>query len=118
MNLNHVHLGTKNLDSFISFYNKYFDFIKKFDHGEGAFLVNKDNFLIAVDPVDEIPSFPKWFHLGFCLGSADEVISLYERMKADEVSIARDMLKEEGAYASFYVRDPDGYLIEISWHNE
>jgi catechol 2,3-dioxygenase-like lactoylglutathione lyase family enzyme len=118
MNLNHVHLGTKNLDKFISFYNEYFGFVKKFDHGEGAFLANDKDFLIAVDPVDSIPEFPKWFHLGFCLDSEQPVHSLYEKMRKDNVNIARDMIAEKGQFASFYFRDPDGYLVEVSWHNE
>ena len=39
-------------------------------------------------------------------------------MKSKNVDIVRDMLAEKGEFASFYVNDPDGYKIEISWHNE
>lgn len=71
MTLNHVHLGTKNLAAFREFYQRYFGFEKKFDHGEGAFLAN-----------------------------------------------ARELRAEPGVYASFFVKDPDGYRLEISWHDE
>lgn len=118
MNLNHVHLGTKNLVAFQEFYNRYFGFEKKFDHGKGAFLTNSSNFLIAVDPVEVLPELPDWYHLGFCLDNEAEVFQVYEKMRRDKVNIVRDILAEKGAFASFFVKDPDGNKLEISWHNE
>jgi catechol 2,3-dioxygenase-like lactoylglutathione lyase family enzyme len=118
MNLNHVHLGTKNISVFQDFYKKYFGFEKKFDHGSGAFLVNPSGFLIAVDPVETLPDLPEWYHLGFCLDSEAKVFSIYEQMKAGKANIVRDMRAEKGSYASFFVKDPDGNKLEISWHNE
>jgi catechol-2,3-dioxygenase len=118
MTLNHVHLGTKNLEVFKGFYQRYFGFEKKFDHGKGAFLTNKSNFLIAVDPVEVLPIFPEWYHLGFCLDTEAEVHSIYAVMKKEGVNIVRDMMAEEGSFASFFVKDPDGNKLEISWHHE
>ncbi|MGZ3695779.1 MAG: VOC family protein [Bdellovibrionota bacterium] len=118
MNLNHAHLGTKNLSAFKDFYKTYFGFEKKFDHGEGAFLTNKSGFLIAVDPVKELPELPEWYHLGFCLDSESEVLKTYEKMKAGRVNIVRELKTEPGSFASFFVKDPDGNKLEISWHNE
>jgi catechol 2,3-dioxygenase-like lactoylglutathione lyase family enzyme len=118
MNLNHVHLGTKNLILFQEFYKRYFGFEKKFDHGKGAFLTNSSGFLIAVDPVESLPILPEWYHLGFCLDREDEVLSLYEKMKTDGANIVRELRAEKGAYASYFVCDPDGNKLEVSWHNE
>lgn len=118
MNLNHVHLGTKNILVFQDFYGKYFGFKKKFDHGKGAFLTNANGFLIAVDPVDILPNFPEWYHLGFCLDTEAEVFEVYKKMKTDGANIAREMIAETGEFASFYVKDPDGNKLEISWHSE
>ena len=118
MNLNHVHLGTRNLAAFEVFYNQYFGFKKKFDHGQGAFLTNNSGFLIAVDPVHVLPDLPDWYHLGFCLDSEIEVFKIYEKMKEGGANIVRDMRAEAGSFASFFVKDPDGNKIEVSWHNE
>jgi catechol 2,3-dioxygenase-like lactoylglutathione lyase family enzyme len=117
MNLNHVHLGTKDLQVFLNFYDRYFGFKKKFDHGKGAFLYNSSNFLIAVDPVETLPNFPDWFHLGFCLESENEVLDIYEKMKSENVNIVRELLAEKGEFASFYIKDPDENKLEISWHS-
>jgi catechol 2,3-dioxygenase-like lactoylglutathione lyase family enzyme len=118
MTLNHVHLGTQNLEAFIDFYRQYFGFEKKFDRGNGAFLTNQTGFLIAVDPVEELPILPSWYHLGFCLDAEAEVLAVYEKMKIGEANIVRDMRTEKGEFASFFVKDPDGNKIEVSWHNE
>lgn len=118
MNLNHIHIGTKDLQKSVDFYCSIFDFKKKFDHPPGMFLANKAGFLIAIDPVKEVPEFPGWFHIGFCLSSESEVQKIYQKVKEQNVRIARDMMSEENEFASFFIFDPDGYKIEVSWHNE
>lgn len=118
MTLNHVHLGTKNILAIRKFYETYFGFSKKFDHGAGVFLTDKKGFMIAIDPVDQLPQFPEWYHLGFCLDSADEVFKIYDAMKMNNENIVQDMKSSDNEFASFFVKDPDGNKIEISWHNE
>ena len=116
MNLNHVHIGTKDLKKSVEFYTTIFGFKKKFDHDPGIFLDNEAGFLMAIDPVDRVPEFPSWFHLGFCLNSEAEVHELYKKAKDKNVKFARDMMTEKDQFASFFVFDPDGYKIEVSWH--
>lgn len=118
MNLNHIHIGTKDLKSSVEFYSSVFGFKKKFDHDPGIFLDNEAGFLLAIDPVDEVPQLPSWLHIGFCLDTEAEVQRLYQKVKQDNIRIARDMMAEPGQFASFYIYDPDGYKIEVSWHND
>lgn len=116
--MNHIHIGTKDLGRAVQFYNTHFGFTKKFDHEPGIFLEDRQKFLLAIDPVDSVPELPDWFHIGFCYESENEVLRLYKSMRENGVRIARDLMHEEGEFASFYVFDPDGYKIEVSWHNE
>ena len=118
MNLNHVHFGTKDLATFVDFYERYFGFKKKFQSGTTTFLANASGFLIAVDPVDNLPAFPEWYHLGFCLDKEAEVLRMYEKLKAGKANIVRDLVTQEDAFASFFLKDPDGNKLEVSWHNE
>lgn len=118
MNLNHIHLGTENLSKSVEFYSSIFGFKKKFDHEPGIFLENSSGFLIAIDPVDEIPQFPSWFHFGFCIETESEVFEIYKIVKEKNVTISRDMMNQKDEFASFFILDPDGYKIEVSWHNE
>lgn len=82
------------------------------------FLTDKMGFLIAIDPVEVLPELPEWYHLGFCLDNSKEVFAIYEGMRANGENIIRDMKAVENEFASFYVKDPDGNNIEVSWHNE
>lgn len=116
MNLNHIHIGTKTIKKSVDFYMEIFGFKKKFDHNPGVFLNNGSEFLLAIDPVDEIPEFPDCYHIGFCLNSAEVVHKIYKKVKAQNIRIARDMKEQEGEFASFFIFDPDGYKIEVSWH--
>ena len=118
MTLNHVHLGTKDLKRSVEFYSQLFGFKKKFDHDPGVFLENSAGFLIAIDPVDELPVFPSWYHLGFCLGSEQETLDMYAKCKSLGVTIVRDLMLKENQFASFFIFDPDKNKIEVSWHNE
>lgn len=81
MTLNHAHFGTLDLESSVNFYCKYFDFQESSDHGRGAFRCEPAGFLIAIDPVEKLPTLPDWYHLGFCLSNESEVRAKYEVMK-------------------------------------
>ena len=118
LNINHIHIGTMDLKKSVDFYSSIFGFKKKFDHDPGIFLDNEAGFLIAIDPVDEIPKFPSWFHIGFCLDSESEVQKIYQKVKQSDIEIAREMMTEKDQFTSFFIYDPDGYKIEVSWHSE
>ncbi|MGH7161859.1 MAG: VOC family protein [Planctomycetota bacterium] len=113
MDLNHVHLGTTDLAAFRAFHEGCFGFRKRRDHGDGAFLENDEGFMLAVDPVEDVPAFPRWFHLWLTRKSADQVKSLHRRVKPDRVRFAKELMEFEGEAAVFYRRDPDGRVIEV-----
>jgi catechol-2,3-dioxygenase len=118
MTLNHVHLGTKDLKKTVEFYSAVFGFKKKFDHGSGVFIENDAGFLIAIDPVEELPKFPSWYHLGFCLGSEQEALDMYKKCKSLNAGIVRELMHEKNKFASFFITDPNGNKLEVSWHIE
>lgn len=119
MTINHLHLGTKDLAKSVDFYSHYFGFKKKFDHPPGIFLECREGkFLLAIDPVENLPQMPKWYHYGFCLPSEVQVLDLYSKMKSGSAQIVRELMHEKDQFASFFVNDPDGNRIEVSWHNE
>ena len=41
-----------------------------------------------------------------------------QKAKELKVKIACDLMTEKDQFASFFILDPDGYKIEVSWHNE
>jgi catechol 2,3-dioxygenase-like lactoylglutathione lyase family enzyme len=121
MNLNHLHINVPDVSIARAFYERYFGFRFKLDHGDGVFLENNYGVLLAIDPFkkDEKPfEFPSWFHFGFCLSDPQTVKDLYHRMDSDGVEFFRE-LKEFGSDAvNFFCKAPGGYKIEVSWNVE
>src|SRR5262249_31369971 len=54
-------------------------------------------------------------HLGFLVGSPDEVHATAERLRARGVPIAREPRRHRDGSVSAYCRDPDGNLVQILW---
>ena len=118
MTINHLHIATKDMHRSMHFYTRHLNFAKKMDHGEGVFLQDSEGFLLAIDPVEDIPSFPDWFHLGFCMQNKEQVKQIYDSMAAAGVKFAKDYQEYGSEAVAFYAYDPDGYKIEVSWHRE
>jgi catechol 2,3-dioxygenase-like lactoylglutathione lyase family enzyme len=118
LTMNHIHIGTKDLGASREFYESFFGFKKKFDHGDGVFLVDDSNFLLAIDLVKDLPTLPDWFHLGFCLNNKGSVKSIYDKMHSKGIKFAKEYQEYGDDAAAFYVFDPDGYMIEVSWHRD
>lgn len=118
MDLNHIHLGSKNVGNSMEFYQTFFNFKKKFDHGEGVFIENDEGFLIAIDPVKEVPVLPSWFHLGFCLNDRAKVREIYDQMTNAGIKFAKEYADYGDDASAFFCFDPDGYKIEVSWHRD
>ena len=116
MTLNHLHLGSADVAASRAFYARWFGFRHEADHGRGVFLRDREGFLLAIDPADDVPTLPAWFHVGFCLADGDAVRALHARMLEAGVTMATE-LRDFGADAvAFYCLDPDGYRLEVSWH--
>ncbi len=114
MQVNHLHLHVKDLDASQRYYETYFGFREHTYHGPILFLRNEDDFDLALAPDETPEALPPWFHFGCRLASADDVVALLERMKADGAGIAKDLYRDE-TLASFRAADPDGHQIEIYW---
>ena len=69
---------------------------------------------LALGPAEGPPALPAFLHFGF--GDADDagqVRAFRDRLAGDGVEIAE--FSDEPDYVSVKVRDPDGYVVEVSW---
>jgi catechol 2,3-dioxygenase-like lactoylglutathione lyase family enzyme len=55
-------------------------------------------------------------HIGFAVGDPDDVDAWLERMLMLDVKIAGPLKAHRDGARSFYVRDPDGVLVQIIYH--
>lgn len=114
MDLNHLHLHVKNMQSTKDFYARYFGFKNFVEHGDCHFMRNDFGFDLAFVEEKAIPEFPVWFHIGFRLNSPDEVKKTYANMKSDGVAFIEELSQEENMIW-FKAKDPDGYKVEVYW---
>jgi len=112
MTLSHIQLNTPKLEEQVSFYEKYFGFKRK-KHGKGWFLWNQAGFLMAVNPLEELPLMPAWFHVGFRYETKAEVQAIYDQLKLAGYSVGP--LDQFDDYMQFRFPDPTGYLVEVFW---
>ncbi len=112
MTLGHIQLNTPKLEEQVCFYEKYFDFKRK-AHGKGWFLWNRAGFLMAVNPIEESPVMPSWFHIGFRYETKNEVSALYDRLKSNGFPVGE--IDSYDDYVQFRFPDPTGYVVEIFW---
>jgi catechol 2,3-dioxygenase-like lactoylglutathione lyase family enzyme len=118
MTLNHVRLGSTRLAAAQAFYARFFGFKVESLHGSSVFMRDREGFLLVLDPLVESHGYPTWFHLGFCLRNASAVVELQTKFEESGHPLARKLLVEPDEFASFFVQDPDGVRIEVSWHAE
>src|SRR4026207_2312369 len=105
MHLNHVHLAGPHPPPLRAFYEPPVRFpVKPMDEEDDdiTFLVDEKGFLLALDAVPEAHSFPKWFHLGFCLDDPQRVRDLFARMKAGGVRFTRELTEYDGEATVFF----------------
>jgi lactoylglutathione lyase len=113
MNVNHMHLGVRDVNRARQFYESYLGFrFKGAIKDDFIFLTNDAGFLLALT-VEKPAPFPEWFHFGFLLESATAVKKLHAKMKADGIAV-EDIFERENRVC-FGVCDPDGSPIEIFW---
>lgn len=113
MDLNHCHLQVKSLKKARAFYQDFFGFELDFECEEfEVFLKNRDCFALGLEQVEKAEALPAWFHLGFGCKDEAELKASYEKFRAAEYPMKRE-LKDFGSSLNFYLADPDGNQIEV-----
>jgi lactoylglutathione lyase len=112
VNLNHIHLHVRSAEVSAAFYARYFGMRELVWHGDMVFMRDEAgmDMALATDPTPA--PFPDWFHIGYRLGSAEEVAALCEHLKGEGVAIT-EPLTTEGDLTFFRCRDPDAYALEV-----
>jgi catechol 2,3-dioxygenase-like lactoylglutathione lyase family enzyme len=117
--MDHLALAVRDQARSQRFYQTYLGFDAEppriYDDGV-VMLHNSEGFALALGQADEPIRLPEFLHFGVGRSSAEEVREFRDRLVADGVEIVGSW--EEPAYVSVKFRDPDGYVIEVSWEPE
>ncbi len=116
MALNHVHLKVQNVEAVRAFYEAFFGF-RLIERGSTeVYLGDAAGSWLTLSSANgtDVP-LPEWFHFGFCYDTAKEVEVLYDRLKNANSVFPRELTRFAQDVVTFYVLDPSGNRIEVSW---
>jgi catechol 2,3-dioxygenase-like lactoylglutathione lyase family enzyme len=111
--LNHLNLCVSDVEVAQAFFTRHFDFVCTTRHKDAiAVLEGADGFVLVLSR-DAAPVYPDWFHVGFLVGSRDEVDVRFAALSAAGVELGRPPHTMRGTYG-FYFRALDEVLFEVS----
>ncbi len=114
--MDHLALAVRDQERSRRFYETYlgFDAQPPRTYDDGVLMLhNAAGFALALGETDEPIRLPPFLHFGTGLSTPDAVRVFRDRLVAEGVEIVE--MWEEPAYVSVKFRDPDGYVIEVSW---
>ena len=118
MSLKHLNIAVPDVAQTVAFLETYFDFHCLEIKGDNVItiLADNDDFILSVSNFtkNEVPRYPADFHIGFVQKSPEQVMDIYERLKADGIDVGKEPRTYGGrGTMSFYVPAPGGFLIEV-----
>jgi catechol 2,3-dioxygenase-like lactoylglutathione lyase family enzyme len=113
--VDHLALAVSDQGRSRRFYERYLGFEAEPAPREDGVLMLHDSrgFALALGETGEEIRFPPFLHFGMGMPTPDEVRGFRDRIAADGVEIVGEW--EEPDYVSVKFRDPDGYVVEVSW---
>ena len=112
--MQHLALAVRDRERSRRFYETYLGFGSPREYDDGVLMLyDARGFSLALGPTDEEMVLPSFLHFGVRRGSAAEVRAFRDRLAVDGVEIVGEW--EEPEYVSVKFRDPDGYVVEVSW---
>jgi catechol 2,3-dioxygenase-like lactoylglutathione lyase family enzyme len=117
--MRHLALAVRDQERSRRFYERYLGFDaeapRRYPDGT-LMLYDSSGFALALGQTDEPIELPSFLHFGKGVRTADDVRAFRTRLAEDGVPIVGEW--EEPDYVSVKFRDPDGYVLEVSWEPE
>lgn len=120
LGLRHLALRVRDAQKTKKFYCDFFDMSVEWEpDAKNIFLTSQGQDNLALHETEGLVLDEKnqaLDHLGFVMATPKDVDELYEKALKEKISIQQHIKKHrDGAY-SFYLKDPDGYVVQVIHH--
>jgi catechol 2,3-dioxygenase-like lactoylglutathione lyase family enzyme len=117
MKLNHLSFPSADTRATATFFEQYLGFTIA-GTWDDAYILKRPGFDVVIDHAsDDLPVWPRAFHVGFELPGLDAVQQLYERFKADGVEMETGVFNN-GRGSRFFCRAPGGVMFELNTRSD
>ena len=117
LQLNHANLPVEDVAALSGFFVRHFGFRVAGSRDAGAFVMlrGEDGFLLNVMKDRPGGGFPRNFHVGFLVESAEIVRTKHDELSAAgvEVGPVEELSRGGGRSVTFYCHAPSGILVEV-----
>jgi len=121
MKLNHLSLPVPDVAATKAFFETYFGFTCTSVKGDNIIAVLEDvaGFTLVLSKADEASPFNyvRDFHIGFMQQTEEQVITIYNNLKAGGISVEREPKKIRDTFG-FYFIAPGGFMVEVACPKE
>jgi catechol 2,3-dioxygenase-like lactoylglutathione lyase family enzyme len=120
LGLRHLALRVRDAQKSKKFYCDFFGMSVEWEpDAKNTFLTSQGQDNLALHETEDLVIDEKnqaLDHLGFVMATPEDVDELYEKALKDKIPIHQHIKKHrDGAY-SFYLKDPDDYVVQIIHH--
>ena len=119
LGLRHLALNVSNPQRSKEFYTRVLKMEVEWEPDpDNVYLTNGGHDNLALHRYESKPSTgaQSLDHIGFALKTEDDVDVWYEWVKSLGVPIAKEIKSHRDGARSFYIRDPDGIIIQMIYH--
>lgn len=113
MKLNHLSFPSSDTAATAAFFERYLGFTIS-GQWDKSYILKRPGYDVVIDnSSDDVPAWPKNFHVGFELPSLEAVQTLYERFSAEGVQMETGVFNN-GRGSRFFCRAPGGVMFEVN----
>jgi catechol 2,3-dioxygenase-like lactoylglutathione lyase family enzyme len=116
MKLNHMSFPSSDVSATATFFEEHLGCTVA-SHGASWVLKRPGFDIVIEDAAEHAVAWPHNFHIGFELGTLDDVRMLYERMADAGVGMKTGVFKHERG-SRFFCEVPGGVLVEINTRSD
>ncbi|MCU0495541.1 MAG: VOC family protein [Chloroflexaceae bacterium] len=114
MKFDHVNLTVANVVETSTFLKQHFGFSDAFEDNNAGMAVLADGHGMHINLMKGANvSYPKFFHIGFDMGSEAEVNAMYDRLKTSGMDISPPTHASWGSYTFHFTCPGANFIIEV-----